>query len=83
MAKADRHRISLGGSPRATTAWLRKYGYRGVGAGMQGTDVGCLFNRPGEPVQLACPGDVLRWDARKKCVVIEVVEYSSPHQDPL
>lgn len=78
MAKADRHYIEQFGYPRLTTNWLHKHGYRGVGVGLQGTDVGCLFNRPGEPVQLAVVGDVLRWDARKKCVV---VEFPTTHED--
>lgn len=80
MVTADRHRLEGNGRPADTATWLRKYGYRGAGVGLDGTAAGMLFNRPGEPVQLAVVGDTLRWDGRKKCVVVEYPPGSSVAQ---
>lgn len=70
--KADRHQIVSHGLPADTARWLHKYGYRGTALGHVGTDPACLFARPGEPPQVAWIGDTLRYDGRRKVVVVEV-----------
>lgn len=72
MARAARHFISLGGHPWVTVQWVQRYGYRAaVSAGMGAS--GILFQRLGEELMMAVPGDTLRWDGRRKCIVIEPV----------
>lgn len=84
MARADRHEIHAGGYPTFSAEWLRKYGYRSaltasntayhVGAGRIAMYASLLFHRVGEPLQMAQVGDTLRYDGRKKIVVIDYRE---------
>lgn len=70
MARAARHFISLAGHPYETAQWIKRYGYRcTISAGLGGS--GTIFQRPGEELMMAVPGDTLRWDGRRKCIVIE------------
>ncbi len=74
MARADRHAITWSGRLEDTVAWLHRYGYLGFAVGAVGSNVGLLFWEPdGDGViGLAAVGHTLRWDGRKKKVVVEV-----------
>lgn len=72
--KADRHAIHGNLQPHHTVHWLSKYGYRTlphVSSGGIGSPGGIVFSRPGGAVQMAVVGDVLRYDKRKKAVVVD------------
>jgi hypothetical protein len=75
--RAARHTISASGNPADTFAWLARYGYRG-GVSYPGTPhtvnplpIVLLFARTSEPIQMASIGETLRWDARRKVVLVE------------
>lgn len=73
--EADRHPILASGRPRDTKVWLEKYGYRCAVTGLyDGLPVSLLFCRPGQPVEIVFIGDTLRYDGRKKIVVIDYRE---------